>query len=95
MEPFSVITLDRLIEGEEIYHDTLVYKFDRGITVKSNAGTGHVIPFGLYYSDSSSNKSRNWICTDFLSSSVNSGSISSTHNVEDAIGVPSPSPVER
>ena len=54
----NVITLDRLIEGEEIYHDTLVYKFDRGITVKSNAGTGHVIPFGLYYADSSSNTAK-------------------------------------
>ena len=51
----NVITLDRLIEGYEIHPDTLVVKLDRGITVKSQAGISNCIPFGGFYSDSSSN----------------------------------------
>jgi hypothetical protein len=51
----NIITLDRLVEGQEIHEDTLIVKMNRSITVKSQAGTGNTIPFGLFYSDSASN----------------------------------------
>lgn len=51
----NVLTLDRLIEGQEIHEDTLVIKLNRSIKVESNAGISNCIPFGVYYSDSTAN----------------------------------------
>ena len=45
--------------------------------------------------EKSPNKSLNSFCTDFLSSSDNSGSISRTQSVDEAAGVLSPIPVDR
>jgi len=69
----NVLTLDRLIEGIEIHHDTGVMKMDRAITVKSAAGTNNLIPFGLYHSDSSS-QSQKIIFNNVFAKSLGGGS---------------------